>query len=218
MPLLQASETHPIRLHSGERIPTCVYLKNVIQHPRIIVGDYSYANNFDAPKDWAQVLAPYLFDLSGERLIVGKFCQFAHGTTFITSSANRPMSGLSTYPFRTFKPETMADYMDQPFVDTVVGNDVWIGHGAIVMPGVTVGDGAIIAAGAVVTRDVPPYTIVGGSPATMIRQRFPDAVVEQLLELRWWEWPIDDIEASLLVIERGDIDSLRRTRSVVAAT
>lgn len=210
MPLLNVDAVHPITAPNGAVITTAVYLQNVIDHPRIEVGAYSYASNFTSPADWVQTLAPYLFPVSNEKLIIGKFCQFAHGTLFITSSANHPMAGFSTYPFRVFKPETMVDYVNLPFKDTVVGNDVWIGHGAIVMPGVTIGSGAIIAASAVVTRDVPPYAIVGGNPAKVIRQRFSDEVVADLLDIAWWDWPIDRIEARLTAIEIADLAALKR--------
>ncbi len=209
MPLLNRDATHPIRTPDGQVVLACVYLKNVIDHPRITVGDYSYASNLTAPTDWAQTLAPYLFPISKEKLIIGRFCQFAHGTLFITSSANHPMAGFSTYPFRVFKPETMADYIDLPFRNTIIGNDVWIGHGAIVMPGVTIGDGVIVAAGSVVAKDVPSYTIVGGNPARIIRQRFSDAAIADLLAIRWWDWDIDRIEARLAAIEGADIDALK---------
>ena len=209
MPLLNVDAVHPITAPGGAVITTAVYLQNVIDHPRIEVGAYSYASNFTSPADWAQTLAPYLFPVSNEKLIIGKFCQFAHGTLFITSSANHPMAGFSTYPFRVFKPETMVDYVNLPFKDTVVGNDVWIGHGAIIMPGVTIGSGAIIAAGAVVTKDVPPYAIVGGNPAKVIRQRFSDDVVAELLDIAWWDWPLDKIEARLPAIEVGDLAALK---------
>ncbi len=209
MPLLDRGATHPIRTPDGTVVPSCIYLKNVISHPRMTVGDYSYASNFTCPQDWAATLAPYLFPISRERLIIGRFCQFAHGTLFITSSANHPMGGLSTYPFRVFRPETMMAYIDLPFADTTIGNDVWIGHGAVIMPGVAIGDGAIIATGAVVTKDVPAYTIAGGNPASVIRQRFSDEVVTDLLAIRWWDWPIDRIEASLIAIEGGDVPALK---------
>ena len=212
MPLLDASATHPIRTPQGVTIPNTVHLKAVIDHPRITAGEYSYFSHFAAPETpagWAQLLAPYLFPISNERLTIGRFCQFAHGTTFITSSANHPMAGFSTYPFRVFKPETMIDYVNLPFRDTVVGNDVWIGYGAIIMPGVTIGDGVIVAAGSVVTRDVAPYTIVSGNPALPLRQRFSDEIVADLLSLRWWDWPVDRIENSLAAIESGDIEALK---------
>lgn len=209
MPLLNVNAVHPITTPDGTVITNTVYLQNVINHPRITVGAYSYASNFTPQTDWARTLAPYLFPISKEKLTIGKFCQFAHGTTFITSSANHPMGGFSTYPFRVFKPETMIDYINLPSRDTVVGHDVWIGHDATVMPGVTIGSGAIIASGAVVTKDVAPYTIVGGNPARAIRQRFSDEVVAELLDIAWWDWPIDKIEANLAAIEEADIEALK---------
>ena len=209
MPLLNKDAVHPITAPDGTVITNTVYLQNVIDHPRIEVGAYSYASNFTPQANWAQTLAPYLFPISREKLVIGKFCQFAHGTTFITSSANHPMGGFSTYPFRVFKPETMIDYINLPSRDTLVGHDVWIGHGATIMPGVTIGSGAIIASGAVVTKDVAPYTIVGGNPAQVIRQRFCDEVISDLLEIKWWNWPIDRIEAHLAAIEGADIAVLK---------
>jgi len=209
MPLLNMDVVHPITAPDGTVITNTVYLQNVIDHPRITVGAYSYASNFTPQSNWAQTLAPYLFPISKEKLVIGKFCQFAHGTTFITSSANHPMGGFSTYPFRVFKPETMIDYINLPSRDTVIGHDVWIGHNATIMPGVTIGSGAIIASGAVVTKDVAPYTIVGGNPAQVIRQRFSDEVIAELLAIAWWDWPIDRIEANLVAIEGVDIEALR---------
>jgi len=209
MPFLDATAVNPITTPNGRVVTTAVYLKNVINHPRFIAGDYSYASNLHGASDWAATLAPYLFPISREKLVVGKFCAFAHGTTFITSSANHPMGGFSTYPFRIFRPETMADYLDLPARDTVIGNDVWTGHGAMIMPGVTIGSGAIIAAGSVVTRDVPPYCIAGGNPAQVIRQRFSDALVADLLDIAWWDWPIERVEARLTAVEGADIEALR---------
>lgn len=210
MPLLNIDAVHPITLPDGTVIPNTVYLKNVINHPRITVGDYSYASRFDYVADWSQAIAPYLFPISKEKLTIGKFCQFAHGVRFITSSANHPMTGFSTYPFKVFKPETMRDYIDLPSRDTMVGHDVWIGHDALIMPGVTIGSGAIIATGSVVTKDVSPYTIVGGNPAALIRPRFSDEVIADLLSIAWWDWPIDKIDVNLGAIEGADIAALKR--------
>ncbi len=212
MPLLNVDARHPITAPNGAEITTAVYLKNVITHPRIEVGDYSYASNFSSPQDWVATLAPYLFPVSNEKLVIGKFCQFAHGTLFITSTANHPMQGFSTYPFRAFKPETMIEYVNLPFRDTVIGHDVWTGHGVTIMPGVTIGSGAIVAAGSVVTKDVAPYAIVGGNPAKLIRKRFSDAVIADLLDIAWWDWPIDKIETHLAAIEGADIAALRAVK------
>lgn len=122
--------------------------------------------------------------------MIGKFVQIARGSYFITSSANHPMTGFTTYPFRIFKPETFG-YKDLPLKDTIVGHDVWIGHSAAIMPGVRIGAGAVVAASSVVARDVPPYAIVGGNPATIIRMRYSSELVSELLDIAWWDWPLE---------------------------
>jgi virginiamycin A acetyltransferase len=209
MPLLNATATHPITLPDGTLYRDTVHLKNVINHPRMEIGDYSYFTHSGKPEDTATVLAPYLGHACRERLIIGKFVQIARGSYFITSSANHPMAGFTTYPFRIFRPETFG-YKDLPVRDTEVGHDVWIGHEAAIMPGVTIGSGAIIAARAVVTRDVPPYAVVGGNPAAIIRMRYPDAVIAELVDIAWWDWPLDKIEANLKALEHGDMEALKR--------
>ncbi|CDZ56485.1 CatB-related O-acetyltransferase [Neorhizobium galegae] len=209
MPLLDATATHPITLPDGRLYRDTVYLKNVIDHPRMEIGDFSYFTHSGEPEETAGILAPYLFQGSRERLVIGKFVQIARGSYFITSSANHPMTGFTTYPFRIFKPETFG-YEDLPVRDTIVGNDVWIGHNAAIMPGVNIGHGAIVAAASVVARDVPPYAVVGGNPAGLIRMRYPAEIIAKLLELVWWNWPIDKIEANLPALESGDLAALKR--------
>jgi virginiamycin A acetyltransferase len=185
-----------------------MYLKNVVNHPRMEIGDYSYYTHYGKLDETAEILAPYLFANSRERLVIGKFVQIARGSYFITSSANHPMAGVTTYPFRIFNPETFG-YKDLPSKDTIVGHDVWIGHDARIMPGVEIGPGAIVAAAAVVTRNVPAYAVVGGHPATTIRMRYPDDIIAELLDIAWWDWPIEKIEANLPALERGDIAELK---------
>ncbi|CDZ58945.1 Streptogramin A acetyl transferase [Neorhizobium galegae bv. orientalis] len=209
MPLLDATATHPITLPDGRLYRDTVYLKNVIDHPRMEIGDFSYFTHSEEPDETAGILAPYLFRGSRERLVIGKFVQIARGSYFITSSANHPMTGFTAYPFRIFKPETFG-YEDLPVRDTIVGNDVWIGHNAAIMPGVNIGHGAIVAAASVVARDVPPYAVVGGNPAGLIRMRYPAEIIAELLELAWWNWPIDKIEANLPALESGDLAALKR--------
>lgn len=172
------------------------------------VGDFSYYTHSGQPEDTALILAPYLGRGVRERLVIGKFVQIARGSYFITSSANHPMTGFTTYPFRVFKPETFG-YKDLPVKDTVVGHDVWIGQNAAIMPGVQIGAGAIVAAASVVARDVPPYAVVGGNPAAIIRMRYPSKIVSELLEIAWWDWPIDKIEANLSALSSGDMAALR---------
>lgn len=209
-PFLRADAPHPIVLPDGSTHTNTVYLNRVIDHPRMQIGDYSYYSDFDEVTDHAARIAPYLFAGSGEKLIIGKFCQIAHGTRFVTASANHPMEGFSTYPFSVFNPNTMDAYADLALQwgDTVIGNDVWIGYGATILPGVTIGDGAIIGAKSVVARDVGPYEIVGGNPARLIRTRFDRKTIAALQTIRWWDWPIEQIETHLAAIEGADIAAL----------
>ncbi len=209
MPLLDPTLIFPVTHPDGRVSRTTVYLKNIIDHPRMEIGDYSYYTHYGKLAETAEILAPYLFTGSHERLVIGKFVQIARGSYFVTSSANHPMSGITTYPFRIFKPETFG-YNDLPVKDTVVGHDVWIGHDAVIMPGVQIGAGAIIAASSVVTRNVPPYAVVGGNPATLIRMRYTDEIIAELLDLAWWDWPIEKIEANLQALETGDLEALKK--------
>lgn len=208
MALLDPNAIHPIILPDGIVYRETVYLKNVIDHPRMQIGDFSYYTHSGKIEDTALILAPFLGHGVRERLVIGKFAQIARGSYFITSSVNHPMDGFTTYPFRIFKPETFG-YKDLPVKDTIVDHDVWIGQNAAIMPGVHIGSGAIIAAASVVTRNVPPYAVVGGNPASIIRMRYPDEVISELLELGWWDWPLDKIEANLEALTSGDITRLR---------
>lgn len=208
MALLDANAVHPITLPDGTVYRDTVYLKNVIDHPRMEIGDFSYYTHSGPPEDTAAILAPYLGHGVRERLVIGKFVQIARGSYFITSSANHPMTGFTTYPFRIFKPETFG-YKDLPVKDAVVGHDVWIGQNAAIMPGVHIGAGAIVAAASVVARDVPPYAVVGGNPAAIIRMRYSSDVISELLRLAWWDWPIEKIEANLEALSSGDMAKLK---------
>lgn len=216
MPLLGSHKKYPMQMPDGTCIKHVVHLKSVIDHPRISVGEFTYYHNFELLEDYATFLAPYLFPLSLDRLIIGKFVQMAHGVRFITSSANHTMSGFSTYPFANFMMTAQTTSEDivamfeaaQNKGDTIIGNDVWIGMDATIMPGVSVGNGAIIGAKSVVTHDVPPYTIVAGNPARVIKQRFDDTVIHTLESIQWWNWSIETIEAHKDVITGNDLDAL----------
>lgn len=198
---------HPITLPDGTPHAGTVHLARVVTHPRFIVGDYTYASDFAPPEDWAAHLAPYLFPFSAETLQIGRFCQIAHGVRFITASANHAMEGLTTYPFGVMDPTAMQAY--QPDTrDTVIGHDVWIGTGALIMPGAQIGNGVIIGAGAVVRGSVPDYAIVIGNPARVARYRFPEKTVRRLNTLAWWDWPPEAILAARPALEDGDIDAL----------
>lgn len=201
---------HPIVLPDGTTHPGTVLLRAAIDHPNIEIGAYAYASDFDAPEDYAAHLAPYLYPGAPEHLIIGPFVQIAHGVRLITASANHPLGGLSTYPFRIYDMSTTGPYLDEVARrgDTVIGPDVWLGFEARVMPGVTIGAGAIIAACAVVTRDVPPYAVVAGNPARVVKMRFDEVVIARLLHLAWWDWPVEVILRALHALEAGDIDEL----------
>lgn len=188
-----------------------VYLKSVITNPNIIVGDFTIYNDFVRdPRDFEKNNVLYHYPINHDRLLIGKFCSIACGAKFLMRSANHSLASLSTYPFPIFYEEWGLDVRDitaawTPKGDIVIGNDVWIGYEAVVMAGVTIGDGAIIGARAVVTRDVPPYTIMGGVPAKEIRKRFPDETIGTLLKLRWWDWPEEKIQRYIGEIQAGRI-------------
>ncbi|MGW1518986.1 CatB-related O-acetyltransferase [Streptomyces sp. NPDC002287] len=183
------STVHPLPAH--ERV---VFLSPLVTSPAISVGEYTYYDDPDGATDFEHRNVLYAY--GPERLVIGKYCAIAAGTTFLMAGAEHPAMGVSTYPFTMFGGRWTEQTLDLVTAmpsrgDTVVGNDVWFGYRAIVMPGVRIGDGAIIAAGAVVTADVPPYTIVGGNPARPIRQRFDAADIERLQRAAWWDWPAD---------------------------
>lgn len=190
--------------------PRVGFLKNLITRPNIVVGDYTYYDDPAGPERFETENVLYHYDFIGDRLVIGRFCAIATGATFMMNGGNHATSGFSTYPFMIFGQgweRVVPDFPNRG--DTVVGNDVWIGHGATIMPGITIGDGAIIAAKAVVSADVRPYTVVAGNPAREVRRRFNDAVVAELLRLRWWDWPVERITAHLEAITGADLDALR---------
>lgn len=191
-----------------------VYLNAVVKDPSIIVGDYTIYNDFAAdPLQFEKNNVLYHYPIHNERLLIGKFCSLACGTRFLFNCANHTLASLSTYTFPLFYEEWELDKADVVSAwdnkgDIVIGNDVWIGYEAVIMAGVHIGDGAIIAAHAVVAKDVPPYTIVGGVPARKIRKRFEPDVIERLQELKWWDWPLHKIRRCLPYLMKGDIESL----------
>lgn len=210
---IDSKEKYPMKMPDGSAWPHTLFLKNFIDHPNIIIGDYTYYNDFNLPvDDIRQLLVPYLHRGAPEKLIIGKFVQIAHGVQIITSSANHQMNGFSTYPFSVFGEPWSSNYeANWPNKgDTVIGNDIWIGHQSLIMPAIRIGDGAIIATRSVVTKDVPPYTIVGGNPARIIRKRFDDETIAVLLEIKWWDWPIDVINENIRTIVSSDINALKK--------
>lgn len=193
--------------------PQVGFLKNFITRENIIVGDYSYYDDPAGPERFESNVL-YHFPFLGDRLIIGRFCAIATDVKFIMNGANHKVSGLSSYPFQIFGQgweKVMPGDGDLPFKgDTEIGDDVWIGFEAMIMPGVTVGSGAIIASRSVVTQDVPPYSVVGGNPARVLRYRFDDETVAELLEIAWWDWEAESITRHLDAIVGGDITALRK--------
>lgn len=192
-----------------------VYLKNVVTDPNISIGDYTMYNDFTHdPCDFQNNNVLYHYQVNHDRLTIGKFCSIACGAKFIFTSANHSLKSLSTYPFPIFFEEWNLDVTNITQAwdnkgDITIGNDVWIGYEAVILSGITIGDGAIIGSRALVTKDIPPYTIVGGVPAKTIRKRFDDVTVARLLELKWWDWPKERIKANLEIIKSGRIDELK---------
>lgn len=202
----------PDNPHPMAGFPQVCYLKNVITRPNIEIGDYTYYDDPRGPEHFeAQVL--YHFPFIGDRLCIGKFCALAQGIKFIMNGANHAMGGFSTYPFYIFGNgwETQTPPTDSlPYKgDTIVKNDVWIGHQATIMPGVCIGNGAVVATQSVVVQDVPDYAIVGGNPAQIIRLRFEPMVIDQLLEIAWWNWGIEKITRNLNKILAADVEALK---------
>lgn len=187
------------------------FLKNVVQNPNIIVGDYTYYDDFETVENFEKNVK-YLFDFTGDKLVIGKFCMIASDVTFIMNGANHLSESISTYPFAIFGGDwsNAMDGKEYPSKgDTIIGNDVWIGYGATIMPGVSIGDGAIVATKSVVTKDVEAYSVVGGNPAREIKKRFSEAKIQELLKISWWDWPIEKITQNVHKLTGINIDLLK---------
>lgn len=192
-----------------------IYLKNAVENPNITIGEYTIYNDFvNDPTEFGKNNVLYHYPINQDKLIIGKFCSIACGAKFLFNSANHTLSSLSTYPFPLFfeawdlEKSDVTDAWDNKG-DIVVGNDVWIGYEAVILAGVTIGDGAIVGARAVVTKDVPPYTIVGGIPAKPIRKRFSNETIHALLKMQWWNWPEEKIRQNITAIKSGDLGLLQ---------
>lgn len=201
----------PRTVHPMAGFPQVCFIQNTIRNPNIVVGDYTYYDDPDDSENFERNVL-YHYPFIGDKLIIGKFCALARGVTFIMNGANHKMAGISTYPFGIFGSGWEAAIPgpgELPYKgDTVIGNDVWIGYQALIMPGVQIGNGAIIAAHAVVTGDIPAYTIAGGNPARPLRPRFAPEIVARLEAVAWWEWPIEKITTHLTLIAGGDVAAL----------
>lgn len=186
------------------------FIKPFIKSPNIIVGDYTY---YDDPIDPEGFERNVLYNYFGsDRLVIGKFCAIATQVQFIMGGANHKLDGISTYPFPIFgngwegELDTLMNLPSKG--DTVIGNDVWLGYDALILPGVSIGDGAVIGARSVVAGDIPPYAIAAGNPARVIKQRFSDTDIARLLEIQWWHWTIEKVTHHLSVIMNGDVEAL----------
>jgi virginiamycin A acetyltransferase len=201
---------NPDDLYPIPELKSLVFLKNIIKNPGIIVGNYTYYHDPEDVSNFEKNVL-YHFDYIRDRLIIGKFTQIAAGTKFLMSGANHYLGGYSSFPFILFKSYWQeVPVKDVSKGDIVIGNDVWIGNNAVIMPGVKIGDGAVIGTNACVTRDVEPYAVVAGNPAKLIYKRFDDATIKFLLDLAWWDWPIDKIAANVIHIMNADRDNIEK--------
>lgn len=197
----------PNRIFPVPNCDTVTYVKPTITNPNIIVGDFTYFSD----KDF-EAHVTHLYDFNGDKLIIGKFCQIAAGVEFVMNGANHQMNAVSTFPFYIFEgwEEDVPPLSDMPIKgDTVIGNDVWIGQNATILPGVHIGDGAIIGLNSVVASDVEPYTIVAGNPARQIRRRFDEELTALLLELRWWDKSVPEINTLIPLLTCGNLEKVK---------
>lgn len=203
----------PDGVHPMPGFPQVGFLKPLVDHPMIEIGAYTYYDDPAGPEHFVERCVRYHFEHLGDRLIIGRFCAIAARVQFIMSGANHRLDGLSTYPFAIFEQgweDPGYDWARCARGDTVIGNDVWIGTEAMIMPGVTIGDGAIIGARAVVGSDVPAYGVAVGNPARTVKRRFDDATIAKLLEVAWWNWPAEKITQNLGAIRGADVEALLR--------
>lgn len=204
------SVPNPKKIYPRTNDAQTIYLKNVITNPNISIGDFTIYNDFiNDPRDFEKNNVLYHYPINNDKLIIGKFCSIACGAKFIMTSANHTNSSFSTYPFPIFFEEwdenlNVSDAWDNKG-DIVIGNDVWIGYDAVIMSGIHIGHGAIIGTRAVVTKDVPPYAIVGGIPAKIIKMRYDDVIIKNLLDIKWWNWDIEYIQKYLSNIRSKSI-------------
>ena len=193
---------------------TTVFLKNIVKASNIHVGDYTYYDDSSDPMGWEANNVLFNYAFFGESLIIGRYCALAEGSTFIMGAANHRLSSVTTYPFNVMGGkwrDISTPHIDElPHKgDTVIGNDVWIGHDAVVMPGVRLGDGCIVAAYSVVTKSFPPYSVIGGNPARLIRKRFDDELIDLLLAFRWWDRDSREVTSLIPLLTSPDLDMVK---------
>lgn len=204
------------KVHPIDGVDQICYLKNVIKNPNIEVGDYTYYDDPEGSENFEKNVL-YHFDFVGDKLKIGKFCSIAKGVKFIMNGGSHRMDTFSSYPFPIFGGSWTEKLKEVRLGahskgDTVIGNDVWLGHNAVIMPGIHIGDGAVVAAEAVVVTDVPPYSVYGGNPAKLIKKRFSEEIIQILLEIKWWDWDYEKISKNLDAIFNTDIAKLKLNR------
>jgi len=205
---------NPNLIYPREPFKDTVYLKSVIKNPNIIVGDFTmYHDWVNDPAQFEKNNVLYHYPINNDKLIIGKYCSVACGAKFMFTSGNHAMKSLSTYAFPIFFNEWDLDWKDITKAwdnkgDIVIGNDVWIGYESVIMQGVHIGDGAVIGTRAVVTKDVPPYTIVAGVPAQPVKKRFDEKTINKLISIKWWDWAPEKVKEKLPLIMNGDIEKL----------
>ena len=184
-----------------------IYVKPTITNPNILVGEFTYIADAEFESH-----VTHFYPWSRDKLIIGKFCQIAAGVEFVMNDANHQMNAASTFPFYTLEGWNMEPpaASDMPFKgNTVIGNDVWIGQNAVILPGVHIGDGAVIGANSVVGCDVAPYTIMIGNPARLLRHRFDEELTGLLLRFKWWDKSIEEINALIPILTSSDLQTVR---------
>ena len=189
------------------------FLKNIVKNPNIIVGDYTYYDDFDNVENFEKNVK-YHFDFNGDKLIIGKFCMIASGVSFIMNGANHLTDSISSYPFAIFGHEWENAMVGKTYPskgDTIIGNDVWIGHNVTIMPGIQIGDGVILATNSTVTKNVEPYSIMGGNPAKLIKKRFSEQQIKWLLNTQWWNWDIEKITKNVHILTGKNIETLMKS-------
>lgn len=204
---------NPNQIHPLEGVAQVAFLKPVVDHPMVEIGDYTYYDDPAGPEHFLHNCVRYHFPHMNDRLRIGRYCAIAAKAQFIMNGANHALDGFSTYPFAIFGKgweDPTLDWSKGSRGDINIGNDVWIGTEAMILPGVTIGDGAIIGSRAVVASDVPAYGIAVGNPARTAKRRFDDATVDRLLAIAWWDWPPEKVTANLAAIRGADIDALER--------
>nr|WP_231373981.1 CatB-related O-acetyltransferase [Aureivirga marina] len=188
------------------------FLKNIIKNPNIIVGDYTYYDDFENVENFEKNVK-YHFDFIGDKLIIGKFCMIASDVKFIMNGGNHLTESISSYPFAIFG-EDWKNAMDNKKYpnkgNTIIENDVWIGHNVTIMPGIKIGNGSIIASNSTITKNIEPYSIVGGNPAKLIKKRFSEENIKLLKEIQWWNWDIEKITKNVSLLTSNDFDKLKK--------